>query len=202
MASTDALPVPRKGASYRLYVAIFDTSGKLVTGGLSGKSCQISKDGAGFAPPAGGDSFTEIGTSGCGYVELNATDMTADHVKVRFTVTNTDALDSVHDLYCEEAGDIRVNLTQINSDSSLIAKLAAAVSLNRIGTVTGSPTTTSITSSDVTDAQADLHNGKLMYFLTGALAGKATRVTDYAAGVFTVEATPIPAVSGNTFILL
>lgn len=205
MASTDALPVPRKGAAFRAYVEVFNTSGTLVTGGLAGVSCQISKDGGTYGAPAGA-GFTEIGTTGTGYVELNSTDTNADHVRIRLTVSNTDACASVYHLYCEEAGDIRVNLSAINSSAALLAKFAAAVGGNVTGTVTGSPTTEEIQSADVNDAQADLYNGRFLLFLTGALAGKATKITDYeksgSNGVFAIEATPIAASSGNTFLIL
>lgn len=204
MASTDALPVPRKNVAYRLYLGVYNTSGGIITGGLTGKTEEISKDGGSFA--ACTNEFTEIGTSGVGYLELTSTEMNADSVVVTLKVTNTDAVDNLVTLYPEEAGDIRVNLTQINSDSTLIAKFAAAVGINRLGTVTGTPTTTEIRLSDVDESQIDLHNGKIIYFLTGALAGCPTRVTDYSEsggnGVFTIEATPIPASSGNAVLIL
>jgi hypothetical protein len=208
MASTDALPVPRKSANYRLYVAIQDTSGKMVTGGLTGKTCQISKDGAAFGAPAGGSTFTEIGTSGCGYVELTGAADTAsvDHLKVVVTASNTNAVDSVYDLYLEEAGDIRVNLTQINSDAALIAKFAAAVGAGEVGTVLAGASGTAFTSADVNDAQADLYNGRFLIFLTGALAGKATKITDYVQsagnGSFTVETLPLTPAGGVSFLIL
>ena len=204
MASTDALPVPRKNAAFRLYLGVYDTSGNIITGGITGADSEVSKDGGAFADCT--NEFTEIGTSGVGYLELTSTEMNADSVVVTLKVTNTDAVDNLVTLYPEEAGDVRVNLTQINSDSSLIAKFAAAVGGNKVGTLTGAQTATTLTASTPDDATADLYNGRFLLMLTGALAGKATKITDYSEsggnGVFTVESLGTGPSSGDTFLIL
>jgi hypothetical protein len=206
MPSTDALPVPRKGAAYRVYLAVFDTSGKLVTGGLTGATLQISKDGNSFSAPGGSPAFTEIGTTGCGYSELNSTDMTADHVKVRLTVSNTNAVDTVVDLYPEEVGDIRVNVTQLNSDAGLIAKFVAAVTANQLVTLTSSQSATDLVTSAPNVNATDRWKGCLLIMLTGSLAGKRTYVTasGYSApnGTLTVQAMGATPSAGDTGILL
>jgi hypothetical protein len=205
MASTDAYPVPRKGAAYRVYLAVFDTSGKLVTGGLTGATCEISKDGGAFGAIAG-TGFVQISTTGCGYADLNATDMTADHVKVRLTVSNTNAVDTVVDLYPEEVGDIRVNVTQLNSDAGLIAKFVAAVTANQLVTLTGSQSSTSLVTSTPNVNATDRWKGCLLILLTGTLAGKRTYVTSSGFsspnGTLAVQDLGATPSSGDTGILL
>jgi len=110
MASTDARPVPKRATAYRHYFAIRDNAGALVTT-WAGQDSEVSKDGGAFADCT--NEATEIGTSGCGYIDLTATEMTADAVMLKVTVTNTDALPYVVTLFPEEAGDIRTDATLI-----------------------------------------------------------------------------------------
>ena len=206
MANTDARPVIRKNAVARVYVPIYNTAGALVTGGLTGVTANVSKDGAAFGAFASGGAATEIGTTGILAVDIAAADMNTDATLLRVTVSNTDAVTAFLCLYPEEAGDIRVNLTQINSDAALIAKFAAAVGAGEVGTVLAGASGTAFTSADVNDAQADLYNGRFLIFLTGALAGKATKITDYVQsagnGSFTVETLPLTPAGGVSFLIL
>lgn len=204
MAATDSRPVPRKSAAFRVYGATFDTSGKLVTGGLTGTSCTISKDANSFGAPSG-TGFGEIGTTGTWYVDLDATDMNADHVQVKFTCTNTNAVDVILNLYPEEVGDIRVNVTQLNSDSTLIAKFAAAVKANLTGTLTGTPTTTTLDTTSISLTQADILNGRVIQMLDGACSGGASHISDMSESggtvTLTVEAFPTAPSSGDAFVI-
>jgi hypothetical protein len=205
MANSDAKPVVRKNAVARVYVPIYSTAGTLVTGGLTSITANVSKDGGSFNALASGGAAAEIGTTGIVAVDIAAADMNTDCTILRVTVANTDAVTAVLCLYPEEAGDIRVNLTQINSDSSLIAKFAAAVQANRIGTIVGTPTPTQIQCANLNDAQEDLYNGTVIVFLTGALAGSRATVTDYVKsgdnGVFTVSSQPTTASAGDLIVL-
>lgn len=105
MAASDAIPVPRKAAAYRFYFAIRDNTGALVTT-WAGQDSEISKDGGNFGDCE--NEATEIQTSGCGYIDLTATEMTADCVVLKVTVTNANALPLVFTLFPETAGDYRV----------------------------------------------------------------------------------------------
>lgn len=196
------VPVPKKNVEYTLVFPIYKTDGTLVTS-AAGLDSEIYKDGASVADCT--NEATEIG-QGIYYLVLTATEMNCNSAAVIVKTSTTDAINPVFALAPEEAGDIRANVTQINSDSTLIAKFAAAVGGNKIATVTGTPTTTEVQSSDVNDAQADLYNGRFILFLTGALTGKATKVTDYSKsvsnGVFAIEATPIAATAADTFLIL
>lgn len=108
MAATDARPVPRKNTAYRLPLAIRKNDGTLITT-WAGQDSEVSLDGAAFTDCT--NEATEIGTSGCGYLDLTAGEMNADSVIVKITVTNTDALPIVVVLYPEEAGDMRSDVT-------------------------------------------------------------------------------------------
>lgn len=114
MASGDARPVPQKNVAYRVYFEIRKKDGTLITT-WAGMDSEVSKDGGSFTDCT--NEATEIGTTGVGYIDLTSTEMNADNVTLKTTVTNTDALPVVIPLYPEEAGDIRVNVTQINSVS-------------------------------------------------------------------------------------
>jgi hypothetical protein len=132
--------------------------------------------------------------------------MTADHIKVRLTVSNTNAVDTVVDLYPEEVGDIRVNVTQLNSDAGLIAKFVAAVTANQLVTLTGSQSGTALITSTPNTNATDRWKGCLLIMLTGALAGKRTYVTasGYSApnGTLTVQDLGATPSAGDTGILL
>lgn len=108
MAASDAIPVPRKNTAWRMYFAIRKNDGTLITS-WAGADTEISKDGAAFADCT--NEATEIGTSGCGYIDLTSTEMNADNVIIKTTVTNTDALPLVTVVWPEEAGDYRLAAT-------------------------------------------------------------------------------------------
>ena len=102
-----------------------------------------------------------------------------------------------------------VNATQINSSATAAARLALSALALVPGTVNDAntaPTSTSFAASDITEATADHYVGRLLVFLTGALAQQASTITSYVLisgeGVFTVnELTEAPA-DGDTFIVL
>lgn len=108
MAASDALPVPRKNVAWRMYFALRKNDGTLITS-WSGADTEISKDGGSFADCT--NEATEIGTSGCGYIDLTSSEMNADNVIIKTTVTNTNALPLVTVVFPEEAGDYRADVT-------------------------------------------------------------------------------------------
>lgn len=112
MAASDARPVPRKNAAWRVYFAIRKSDGTLITS-WTGADSEVSKDGGSFADCT--DEATEVGTSGCGYLDLSASEMNADAVTIKITVTNTGALPLVLTVFPEEAGDYRIDTTNIDA---------------------------------------------------------------------------------------
>lgn len=109
MAATDALPVPRKNAAYRVTFGFFKSDGTLIAG-AAGLDSEVSKDAGTFADCT--NEATEIATSsGVYYLDLTATEMNADTVAVLVKSTTTGAVPVVITLYPQEADDIRVNTT-------------------------------------------------------------------------------------------
>jgi hypothetical protein len=121
MATTDARPVPKKNVAYRVVFPILDADGDLVTG-AAGLDSEVSKDQGTFADCT--NEATEIATSsGMYYLDLSSTEMNADCVAVIVKTSTSGAKTVPIVLYPEEAGDIRVNITQI-SDSNVTAASA------------------------------------------------------------------------------
>ncbi len=114
MAASDARPVPRKNTAFRLYFAIRKSDGTLITT-WAGADSEVSLDGGSFSDCT--NEATEIGTSGCGYIDFTAGEMNADAVVYKLTVTNTDALPLVFTLFPEELGDYRSDVGMISGDS-------------------------------------------------------------------------------------
>jgi hypothetical protein len=108
MASTDARPVPVKNQAYRLYFDYRASDGTVVQT-VTGADSEVSKDGANFINCT--NEFTEIEVSGCGYIDLTATEMNADSVVFKSTCTNTGALMTTIYLYPQEADDIKTSVT-------------------------------------------------------------------------------------------
>jgi hypothetical protein len=121
MASTDARPVPIKNTAYRHYFEFRKADGTIVTT-VTGADSEVSKDGAAFADCT--NEFTEIGTTGVGYVDLTSTEMNADAVVLKATCTNTDALPTIVYLYPQETGDIKIDVQSYLGTASPAADTA------------------------------------------------------------------------------
>lgn len=112
MASTDARPVPRKNAAYRVTFPLLDADGDPVTG-ATGLDSEISKDGAAFADCT--NEATEItaaagGVSGVYYLDLTSTEMNADTVAIVVRTSTSGAKTTVLVMYPEEIGDYRADV--------------------------------------------------------------------------------------------
>jgi hypothetical protein len=232
MASTDARPIPIRATAYRVTFPILDADGDLVAGatGLNTASTgsAISKDGATFADVT--NTVTQIATSsGMYFLDLTSTEMTADCVVVLIRTTTSGAKTTPIVLYPQDVGDIKVdsqsllgttittpttaglfdvNLLQINADATGAANLARTTRAIGRGTVSGSPSTTSIPTSAFTPAGAALNQfvGRIITFdattTTTALRGQATDITassNAATPTFTVTALSTAPAVGDTF---
>jgi hypothetical protein len=92
MAATDAKVFPASGVAFRVHFCIRNsTTGNPLTGGLTGLAGKISKDGAAFAATT--NVPVEIGTTGYGYLDLTAAEMTMSGGIVGVTATNTSAIE-------------------------------------------------------------------------------------------------------------
>jgi hypothetical protein len=165
MASGDARPVPQKNVAYRVTFPIFDADGDLVTGAASLDS-EVSKDGGTFADCT--NEATEIATSsGMYYLDLTSTEMNADTVAVIVKTGTAGAKTTPIVLYPEEAGDIRVNVTQISGDGGAADNLEAdydGTGYNKSNSTIGTCTTNTDmrgTDSAATASALSTHDGKL-----------------------------------------
>lgn len=96
MAAGNATPNPVYGQAYRIPFKIVSLlTGNPITGGLTGLAtpgnCQISKDGAGFVNAT--NAPTETGTSGYGFLDLTAAEMSYSSITIRIAATNTNAIE-------------------------------------------------------------------------------------------------------------
>lgn len=113
MAATDARPVPIKNTAFRVTFVILDNDGDPVTG-ATGLDSEVSKDGAAFADCT--NEATEI-SAGVYYLDLTSTEMNADTVAVQVKTTSTDAKTTVLVFYPQEAGDIKVDLETVKTQT-------------------------------------------------------------------------------------
>jgi len=114
MASTDARPVPQKGVAYRVYFVLLDADGDLVIG-AAGLDSEVSIDGGNFADCT--NEATEIQSTGCYFLDLTSSETNGDAIVVIVKTSTVGAKTTPVILYPEEAGDIRVNVTQFGSSN-------------------------------------------------------------------------------------
>src|SRR5574342_308139 len=164
MASSDAKPVPRKNEAYRITFPILDADGDLVTGAATLDS-EVSKDGGTFADCT--NEATEIATSsGVYFLDLTSTEMNADTVAVIVKTSTAGAKTTTIVLYPEEAGDIRVNVTQVNGTTQtagdiigdtndIQTRLPAALVSGRIDASVGAMATDVVTATALAISAVD-----------------------------------------------
>jgi len=178
MAASDAIPVPRKNADYRFYFAIRKPSDSTLITTWAGMDSEVSKDGGAYADCT--NEATEVGTSGTGYIDLTASEMNADCVMLKVTVTNTGSVPLVFVLYPEEVGDYRANAAQIGGQTASAS-----------GTVTFPnatlASTTNITAGTITTAtNVTTVNGLAANVITAtSIASNAITDAKINAGAFT-----------------
>jgi|GEM_PF-4183259 len=125
MASTDATAIPIKNQAYRVTFPIFDADGDLVTG-ATGLDSEVSKDAGTFTDCT--NEATEIATnSGMYYLELTATEMNADTVAIIIKTSSSGAKTTPLVFYPAEAGDIIVNVKQVNGTTQTAGDLASMI---------------------------------------------------------------------------
>jgi hypothetical protein len=206
MASTDARPVPIRATAYRVTFPILDADGDLVTG-ATGLDSERSLDGATFADCT--NEATEIATaSGMYFLDLTIAEMTADCVAVMVKTTSSGAKTTVIVLYPQDVGDIKTDIQSVNADATSGANLAKTTRAIGRGTVSGSPTTTSIPTSAFAPSGSVTGQfiGRIITFdadtTTTALRGQSTDITastSAATPTFTVTALTTAPTAGDTF---
>jgi hypothetical protein len=126
MATTDAHPVPIRAQAYRITFTILDSDGDPVAGatinsGLSSgaNKALVSIDNAASVNSA--NTVTEV-DNGLYYLDLTATEMTANSVGIVIRTTTTNAKNTVMVLYPQQSGDI---LVQVQTSSAGAINAAA-----------------------------------------------------------------------------
>src|SRR3990172_3263535 len=114
MAITDSKPVPQKNVAYHIGFPILDADGDLVAG-ATGLDSEVSTDSGGFADAAS-EAVQETTSSGMYELDLTAGEMNGDLVMV--IIKSTEGKTTPIVMYPEEAGDIRVNVTQVSGDAT------------------------------------------------------------------------------------
>lgn len=206
MASTDALPVPRRNEAYRVTFPILDADGDLVTG-AAGLDSEVSKDGGTFTDCT--NEATEIATaSGMYYLDLTSTEMNADCVAIIVKTSTSGAKTVPIVLYPQSAGDIKVDMQSVNGVANAAANVAFTMNAIGRGIVTTGATTTSIPTSSCSPpgAAVDQFKGRIITFdadtATPALRGQSTDITastNASNPTFTVSALSTAPASGDTF---
>lgn len=198
------MPVPRKNTAFRVYFAIFDADGDPVSG-ATGLDSEISKDGGAFADCT--NEATEIGTSGCYYLDLTSTEMNADGVVVRVQTTSPGAKTTILTFAPEEAGDIRADAVMISGDSTAADNLESA--FDGTGYADGTAqagASTSITLAAGASSTTDFYVGALIAIVGGTGGGQAARlITAYNGTTKVATVTPAWATnpaSGSTYVII
>lgn len=150
MATTDARPVPRKGVAFRLYFAIRKSDGTLYTS-WAAQDSEVSLDGGSFTDCT--NEATEIGTSGCGYLDLTSSETNADSVVLK--ITTTGGLPLVVTLFPEKAGDYRADVTHFGGTAGTFSGGRPEVNTTHVdGTAWGSADLSATMKASV-NAEAD-----------------------------------------------
>lgn len=109
---------------------------------------------------------------------------------------------NVYDALVPASDKLKVDAVEMNSSTTAATNLAlAALGMKMITVQTSSSPT--VVKTDLTETDDDFWNGKMMTFLTGALAGQTTRVTDYSGSTkdCTVETLTAAPTAADTAIL-
>lgn len=169
MAASDAMVIPIKNDSYRVYFPLLDADGDLVAS-AGGLDSERSIDGAGFADCS--NEATEISTnSGMYYLDLNASEMNGDCICV--IVKTSDAKTTPIVLYTASVGwdtvsDIKSELV-VASDALSDVKSELVVLSDAISTIDAAIDSDSLLYiSDLSDIISDLTKTALSDLATAA----------------------------------
>jgi hypothetical protein len=101
-------------------------------------------------------------------------------------------------------GKIDANVGAISGDTTAADNLEASLETLILGTATGTPTTTTMADSALTEATDDHYKGRIIIWRTGALAGQATDITAYngTTKTFTFTATTNAATAGDAYVIV
>lgn len=99
---------------------------------------------------------------------------------------------------------VTANMAQIAGNTQAATNLKNSASTIVNGTATGTPTTTTMAASALTEATNDHYNGRIIIWTSGALKDQATNITDYdgATKTFTFTAVTEAPSASDTFVIV
>jgi hypothetical protein len=86
---------------------------------------------------------------------------------------------NVYDSVVGGSDTLQVDLTQINGSTAVATKFEKSASTIETGTVAAGSTTSTINTSDLTEATNDHYKDRWLIFVTGAAARQAKQITGY-----------------------
>lgn len=155
MAATDARRII-KGAAYRVYFDLRDSTTEQLKSAVTGYAASVSKDGGTFAGVSDSTQHEVATTSGTYYIDLTATEMSADHIAVKITATST------RDRYIE-----------LRPEPFLHSGVLASATSTSVVLPSGASTTN------------DMYNGAVIELVRGTGAGQVRTITDYVGSTLT-----------------
>ncbi len=101
-------------------------------------------------------------------------------------------------------GNMKSDMLAISTSTDAADKLEASTETMVIGTAQTGTLSTTVMTSDVTEATADHFIGRIIIWTSGALIRQATDITDYSGtnGTFTFTAVTEAPSNGDTFIVV
>ena len=116
------------------------------------------------------------------------------------TVANVTLVATTTDVTNQVTADV----TAISGDSTAADNLEASLETLVLGTATGTPTTTTMADSALTETTNDHYNGRIIIWRTGNLAGQATDITGYngTTKTFTFTATTDAASASDAYVIV
>tara|TARA_R110002096_G_C14661910_1_gene728366 strand:+ start:51367 stop:52677 length:1311 start_codon:yes stop_codon:yes gene_type:complete len=168
---------------------------------LTGHTAQTGDSFARIGSPAGASVSADIADLPTG-AEFNARTLaTADYFDpAADTVANVTLVATTTDVTNQVTADV----TAISGDSTAADNLEASLETLVLGTATGTPTTTTMADSALTETTNDHYNGRIIIWRTGNLAGQATDITGYngTTKTFTFTATTDAASASDAYVIV
>lgn len=110
----------------------------------------------------------------------------------------------VWDSFIGGSDTIPADVHQISGSATAADNLEEAAKAMVTGAVSGGSSTTTVTNTNLTEATNDHYNGRVIVFVSGALAGQAATIEDYngSTKAITHAALTEAAGSGDTFVIV
>lgn len=178
MASTDATPLAIKGQAFRAYFDLRLNTGAL-NSGAAGLDSEVMKDG-GTSTDCTNEATEIAASSGHYFLDLTATEMTADNVTVQVKSSTTNAITRSVFLYPQEAGNIPVDIQSVATSTTAATNMELAalgmmqvVVASSVGTISAA----SIPVTGINEAPPNYYQDRLLLLTSGSLVRQICRIT-------------------------